>query len=520
MIKITKAEYYPWYKKSSALPWDRTYKDVEFLRSEGKQILDTRKWYDAYLKAKDNQVLEEVRYYVLPIKLPNSWNETIKSLGVYECRALSAIRNSGQMVLIGLFDKNTALPEDYSLTRIIKSRKTTLMNSFLPMNHNCERGLIIDDYEVIPPDYLYKDVPFDKKLVTEVLDSNLGHDKFVSKSLQAPLMGSPFVVGKFGGIGLASMMEESTFVKELFKKIQLLLPPEYRAILPPESLYKGKWIVPTTFSKKDQIQIHVAERMVNSNSRVGFDLGSNYSVINREWKKRLEFSGDYSFIGTIIPKGTSTEVFDEFFKRFTRTEITAFYLEKLKEADVYLPLLDKHIGEDMWLNIAHARQINPVVNYKKLGLNSWKNKIEEDWDVFLPEMGYKGDLKFAKEARAQQTMKNIIRLAQAHARSKGKKSVDENDLKEARFLFTSSAEEMVKHPVTQIAKRTVNKQTQQERVQSIKILLDAGNHTSSELWERLRGTNYYRNLRDFESVLDWLQKKNYVFKVKEEYMWL
>lgn len=517
---VSKSEYFPWYSSSHSLPWDRQFTNFEFLKTEKKRLQDTEKWYNNYIKTKIMDSLPEVTYYVLPSELSNNWRNSSDESIEYEHRGLSCLKNSPQFPMVALFPKNVKLPDNYSLIRIISSRKVVLINNKLSMKYNCEYAIFVEDFEELPADYIYHDVLFDKKLIGEVLYKNLGQDEYVAKSLQSPLLSSPYIMGKYGGIGMASMLHNSTFVDELLKSIQLMLPPEYRAISPPKDILKGQWVAPLTQSTIDGIKFHFSEQLSGSKSQVGYSIGQSYNNISSQIQNRLKFNGEYSFIGTVLSDGTAKEIFDDMLKNFTRTEVVAFYLNKLKESDVYLKNLQQDTNEDVWLNIAYSRQINPQLDVHDINMRTWENKITKDWEVFLPEMGYPENMDFFKNQKVRQTMNNIMRLAQANARGEARAQVTEKDLTEARKMFLNSAEELIQHPNTVAAKRSIEKQKEFNRTQSIKVLMDQGTVTIDEMWEQLKETGYYQDKHDFEEVIDWLHKKGIIYKPNTGYSWI
>lgn len=517
---FSKSEYYPWFSNSGNAPWNRQFTNFEFLKTEKKRLEDTEKWYKSYFKAKVMGDLPEVIYYILPVELSSNWRSVVNELEEYQYKGLSCLKNSPQFPLIALFHKDAKLPDDYSLIHIISSRKIVLMNNKLSMKHNCEYAILIDSFEELPSDYVYQDVPFDKKLIGDILYKNLGQDEYVSKSLQSPILSSPFVMGKYGGIGMASMLQNTSFVDELLKSIQMMLPPEYRAIPPPKDVLNGQWMSMLNQSKTEKINFHFSEQLAGSKNQVGYSSGASYNTISKQIQNRLAFNGEYSFIGTVVSDGTAKEVFDDMLKNFTRTEVTAFYLDKLKESDVYLKHLQRDTNEDVWLNIVHARQFNPTLNAKDINMQTWENKIRKDWDVFLPEMGYPENMDFVKDQKVKQTMNNIIRLAQANARGEARTEITEKDIEEARKMFTTSAEELVSHPITTKAKVIVARQKEQNRVESIKIILDQGTSTIDELWAQLKNTGYYENQQDFNRIIDWLHQKGFIIKMASGYTWI
>jgi hypothetical protein len=78
----------------------------------------------------------------------------------------------------------------------------------------------------------------------------------------------------------------------------------------------------------------------------------------------------------------------------------------------------------------------------------------------------------------------------------------------------------VEHNVTKAAKLSIIKQKEQNRIQSIKAILDQGTTTIEGMWQQLQNTGYYNNLQDFEAVIDWLYKKGFIYKPDAGYSWI
>lgn len=227
MIELNKAEYLLGVQNIPKTLTGRQFLNLEFLKVESANIKKVRKWYNQYLKAKEYESLEEVNYYCLPARISGLWKENEELKNQFQYKGLSALRNSPQIPIIGLFPKEKKI-SDHSFIRIIQSKKKILFNKNLPQGKNCEFAIIIEDFEELPIEKIYEDLPFEKQRISSLFLNNLGGDKFLSQSLAMPLLSAPISLNVPGGISYASLTRETPFLKELFKSVELATPPEFR----------------------------------------------------------------------------------------------------------------------------------------------------------------------------------------------------------------------------------------------------------------------------------------------------
>ena len=102
MEHLKSEEWYLWRRHSNKkYPWER-YLNTDFLKSERKRINDVNGWMKNFQRVPYRASLEEVCYYVVPIKIKPSWL-TYLGAGNYLCKGLSALRNCPIYPLIAFF---------------------------------------------------------------------------------------------------------------------------------------------------------------------------------------------------------------------------------------------------------------------------------------------------------------------------------------------------------------------------------------------------------------------------------
>ena len=354
MNLVELSEYYLWRSFSaSQYPWQRQYTNTDFLKYERKRIKEVYLWYEGFRRASEGSQIDEVSLYVVPLELSSLWKAAIASYGNYNFFGLSALNNTPTLCLIGLIDRNLKQPDDYRLIRILKSKKVHLYNT---KSSFAQPALVVEEWEYLNSDYIYVDVPFEKRIIEKIISENLTSEEHIPVSFQSPIISAPYVVGGIGGVSLSSMAAKSRFAEELIKTIQLMVPPEYRATRPPKSVYRGH-----KFLYESGIKFHLAERPYYDRNLLRGLYARNFNPVLKEVNRRFGFKGEYSIFSTLVPEKVNiSQFFTELFNNFTKTEITLPYdLDELPLMDIELTKLRKVIDEDVWLQVVYSRQIHP-----------------------------------------------------------------------------------------------------------------------------------------------------------------
>lgn len=207
MNHLKSEEWYLWRKHSNKkYPWERNNLNTDFLKSERKRIKEVDSWMKNFQRFPYRASLEEVCYYVVPIKIRAS-SLTYLEEGDYICKGLSALRNCPIYLLIAFFPLDR-IPTDYCLIRINSSKKIALLNNYTKSTTG-EYAIIVEDLEELDSSEIYVvDVPFEKGVISKILRESTSIEKSLAESIGgAPLTSSPFVLGDVGGISLASILD-------------------------------------------------------------------------------------------------------------------------------------------------------------------------------------------------------------------------------------------------------------------------------------------------------------------------
>ncbi len=292
-MRLKDEEWFLWRKKSDAKkPWDRQYLHTDFLKSEIKRWKDVESWKKRFNSTKIGAKVEEVSFYVLPIKLGRSWLRYC-SLKEYVCKGLSAIKNCPIHTMVAFFPKNRE-PSDYSLIKIEDAKKYVILDGYSKSTIG-HYSLIVESWEELPTDYIYRDIPHEPKIINEILGENISMDDYMIESVKSPLCSSPYVFGDKGGISFNSLLDSSSFAKVLERTMQMMVPPEYRSFEPSESVLKGKDI-----RIDNRIEIHVAEKIIRGNNFLKSFGSFEYNKMEHENKERSQFLGEYSVVGGLV----------------------------------------------------------------------------------------------------------------------------------------------------------------------------------------------------------------------------
>ncbi|HNR44998.1 MAG TPA: hypothetical protein PKH80_07520 [Methanofastidiosum sp.] len=502
-------DYYLWkkYPTYSEYPWDRQYLNVEFLEFEKIRVSKVKDWYKEFSRAEDGKSLEEISLYVVPLSMDSSWNVAIESQTNSKSIGLSALYNTPIAVSIGLIPSSKNIPEDYSLISIIKSKKSYIYNEKL---NKSESVIIIDEWEELPSDSIYLDVPYEKRIIENLFAENLPLDREISRSFQAPILSAPYD-GGVGGISLSSLSWNSKLALELQKIIQLMVPPEYRGMDPPKKAISG-----INFDS-NTIQYKLAEKPKIGHNILSKVYSDSYSKLHQSLVERNNFEGEYSLFSSIkINEGTRRQMILETFRNFTQTEITLSDIDQLlTEDDMYLRPLLKMIDENLWIQVVHAHYNNPTEgkNYDK----EYRHIIDllsKDYDVLLADK-FKQDKTRELIVRSilNRTSYNIRRLAQSFARADDKTEITNKYLKDSRRNVLDNFERLISEPAIKKEIDSIKDHESDERYNVVQATLINNPYLNVvEIFREVKSTDLFKDEYDVQDLLDWMHKKGHVIR--------
>ena len=514
MEHLKSEEWYLWRRHSNKkYPWER-YLNNDFLKSERKRINDVNGWMKNFQRVSYRASLEEVCYYVVPIKIKPSWLTYLEE-GNYLCKGLSALRNCPVHPLIAFFPLGT-IPPDYSLIRINSSKKVALLDSHTKSTTG-EYAIIIEDCEELESDYIYVDVPFESRIISKIIEENINAEKPMAESLQSPLVSSPFVFGDIGGIALASILDDSDFAHELCKTMELMLPPEYRSFSPPKSGLRGRNV-----DLGDGIGIHVAERIVTGRNYLSSVEGSTFKLLDEESRRRFAFQGEYSILGAMIKSySTGKQLYKDMLHKFFEFEVSIPDLSKLIEYDAYIPNLTRAIGEDIWLQVVSMRQKTPSIGISLQEETKLREGIKEDIETVLCEKMPEQYTEILSEMQANDCIENLKREAKSLARAEGRETVDFSLLKHARNNFLDRLWGLENDVAFRNIKYDAKMERNQIRFFIVENLLrELRRATAEEIYQKT-DKNFFKDIEDLKGLLKWMQGKGFVIKdPQNRYIWV
>lgn len=264
MPELAREEYYPWYRCSSAnFPKDR-YLNVDFLQSEQERIEEASRWNQEYRSARNGQKLDEYITYIIPVDVSELIKEELDEREVH-VTGTSAIRNCKQLQKLALFPEDVDLPPDYSLVRLLEPRKNSV--HYVGEVYGVD-AIFVEDYERLPQEYIYYDLPTKEMKIYNLLEDHLGGDKLMAQSVYSPMISSPPTINGTGGIGSCSLTPTTRYADTLNKQVARMLPPEYTDYGPPARDVRG-YKEPEAKGRGKKIVYRTAEKIPDSEKRVG-----------------------------------------------------------------------------------------------------------------------------------------------------------------------------------------------------------------------------------------------------------
>ncbi|MEA3343418.1 MAG: hypothetical protein U9Q92_04580 [archaeon] len=516
-------EYYLWRNKTeTVLPWKRQYLNQEFLKIEEASINRLSEWRHKFLKTSEGKALEEAYFYTVPLEISTTWKASIASTK-NNYIGLSALQNNPSVFIVALLPSTIKQPREYQLINIVKSKKIYIFNKRLKI---IEPAILIEDWNPLPSDKLYLDIPYEKKIVQNLFKECQINDDQISSSFQAPIMSSPYVHGSYGGITLSSIAGDNTFARELVKTIQFMVPPEYRDLKAPERVHLG-----SKFQYLPGLNFHFAERPYSDKNFLNGFCDTSCSGLLNELSKRSNFIGEYSIFSTLSPTyGTTNEIWKELMRYYTSTEITLPEdLDELPEMDVNLMGLKKVINEDLWIQTVHSRQITP--SFTTQTNNDYiktLRRIHNDFDAILADI-YKRDIEREHLVKTMMVpTQNILkRISQSFARSNDKDTISLSDLKQSRNLLTDNFNGFVNHQRFKSIKYKLEKKKKENDISKTRIsivqttIIHNQKLSAIEIYEIVKSSNLFRDIYDLQDLLDWLcNNKLAIVDINKKYIWI
>lgn len=511
-------EYYLWQKRvEKSYPWQRQYLNYEFLNYEQRRIRGLSDWNKKFKEAKINSGLESASFYVKPVGLNSSWKAAVAEYGNFNYIGLSALSNSPSILVIGLIPRSSKQPQDHRLIDITKSKRINLVNK---MKNIVEPAVLIEEWNPLKSDSIYVDVPYEKKIISKLINENLINDEQISLSFQSPIISAPFG-GVIGGVSLSSIYDNSSFAKELAKTIQLMVPPEYRTLPPPKSVVKGH-----DFQYLDGVEFCLAERPLSDENVLSSIYANQYDRVDKELALRYNFRGEFSVFSAINPpEGNWTQIWKELWKNFTAAEITLpDKFSELKDSDVVIHL-NKVIDEDLWIQVVHSRQYMPGMDDNiENELIKKVNHLKEHFDIMLSDTEIQYESRsFLVDKLASQSKDNLLRIAQSFARAEEKNQLDYNHFKKATDLIKENFDGLIKHSEVNKIKTKIRRRKRIENPRYSVVQTEIINNpysTTAEVFEAVRSTKSFKDVYDLQHFLDWLRERGFVIvDGKKRYIW-
>ena len=489
------------------------------MRCEQKRIRAVYEWAGLLKNTPSGGTLDtDVAVYTTPMDLSAPWKAAVAMTGDYSVLGLAALSNTPSMLLPGLFHADTRMPDDFRLIRVTRSRRIDLVE---PDSVHVQPAVLVEEFEELPPDYLYTDVPFEKRIVKNILTENLDHDDQVSRGLQCPVISAPKTSGVVGGVSLSSVAGHSAFARQLVSTIQKMVPPEYRSTQAPQFAHDGR-----KFLFMPGMRFHLADRPYSQQHILSGVHSTRYAALSRQLGKRKAFPGEYSVFSTLSPtKGAVTDVSKELLRNFNATEITLPQnLDEIQEADVDLHRLDKAIDEDLWLQIVHARQILPRLSQETDTVFArTASLLYKDLHAILEEV-IKQDIDREYNVRSMvgPMQKNLKQIAGSLARSEERAEVTEDDIKLARGMLVDNLTGFMDHPEIMRTMAVMKKSRADARYAVIQTnMINNPGLTVREHYELIRSSGLFRGFADLQGLMDWMNEKGHVIVSRDrKYTWL
>ena len=510
-------DFYLWSKKSkSKLPWDRAYLNYNFLNHEIARTKIVSKWKTEFKSAKENKELDEISLYVIPCKLSSSISASINSnVNNQKIIGLSLFQNTPSILLIAIIPESCKIPYDFKLINI-RSKKRVVINE---VTKKPLEFIEINDWNYIRSDSIYVDVPFEKKRITKLINSSISSDnQNLALGFTQSIVGAPKVINDAGGISFTSFTNSSSFSKEIFKTIQLMLPPEYRCIKPPLRVEKGSW-----FNYGNGIQFHLAEKPYSDSNYLKGSIFKTVNSMSSELNQRIKYSGEYSSVSSIFcSDNTLSHEFKTLLLNFSKVEFTIPEDLSTCQFDTDLLRIKREIDSDLWMQVVNYRYVNPSIKNDSIKLNLLR-KLREDFDSILSDSFKNFEQRDSiLESIMKGIQNNVLRLSQSFARYDNTDKVNKNHFVKVRDVLVDNLNDFLNSGYVKSQANIFNKIKINEVYSLIETSLVSCQHqTINQIYESVKDSDLIRDFYHFQSIVDELIEKNWILRHNNgTYYWI
>lgn len=517
-MEASREAYYLWAGRCTAeVPWARAYLNQDFLASESRRLLQVGSWYEAFTRLPENSQLQPVTLYVVDVDMPSAWSAAFAHFPDYVPVGLSALPNSSNSCLIGLFHR-AKVPPLYRPIHVEISRKFIYHTAeAVPRS---EYVLLVEAWAPERHASLYLDFPKSYSRPAEFLQEELtGGSGQLAKSIEAPLLSSPSTTRVGGGVSLSAFESKSKFSRAFQRSVQSLLPPHLRSVSAPRKAREGN-----REPNASGIVYRVAEKWGRQVNRVQSVLAREFEMISNAHAERTTATGEISFVSTLTtPVDQAPEVWNLFLKQFSVSELTlpAPLIELLEGID--LERFEQQVPEEMYTHVVESRHVNPrSENGFRRASEAVHLTIRSDLDALLADrrVGWAGDMELDQLSAAVSA--NVYRLAQAEARAGLSHVVDDTHIRRARDTVLDYFGKLVNRPDVrgfQVAAKRASKNPRERAVQL--TLTYNGPSSMLEIWESLQSEDVFGTIEELGLCLDMLRERGRVIlHPRQGFIWV
>lgn len=381
--------------------------------------------------------------------------------------------------------------------------------------------MVVYDWHQEKSEKIYVDVPFEKRIISKLIQENFIENRLISESLQSPILSAPFVMGDKGGISLSSFTGESKFADKITTTIDMMAPPEERLSKPPKREYNGY-----KFEYQDGIKFKLAERPFPSENKLASIFSNKFSNIKNQFQRRSKYDGEYSIFSTVIPqKGYGkTTVVKELLNNYMSNEVTLPYdLYKFKDREKGLQSLQKNIDSNLWVQVVYSHQFNPILSEKDSTLDQkYLKRLKRDFDVILTDIWPDDNERERIIKNHFMDKRNLLRTAQSFARSRETEELTEKDFEKARGLMIDNFDEFKRNNKVKNYFLFADTSSTNKRYSILQSYFIENRESKIEdIWDEVEEYEVFKEEEDLKGLLDWMEDKGHIIESgKGVYKWV
>lgn len=510
------ADYLLWHREGLPdRPWLRGYVNPAYLASEQRRVDRAQPWFKQVRSSDDPRPMPEIDLYTILVELDAGWTAKVHEHDRY-AMGLSVLYDTDGMSIVGLFHRPPPQP---ALLRITQSNIQVLRQ---PNTGRLEYFLFVEDYDQLPAESPYLDLPGRAPDIPRHYREHLSVDAHIQDALMRPLVSAPSVAYRPAGMAISSIAGDmrGRVLQTFLRAMERMVPPEARRTPPPAPLADGAW----GRDERPGIRFRYNAIPPRSHDEAYGATFPTHQGLEDALARRLKARGESSLWGTLFTRGvTDRAEFKAQLQGFTTTDaVVPSKLADIVHGELEFEGFWRNTTDAHWGAFVHAHTLHPSLDDVGPTYGRAAGGLRDFFAEALEMTPLQGDaLQGLADHISRDAPATLARNVLSEARGRGAATATDSDVRAALRSMQRSFNGFLEQPEVQAAAESIPRRRTNPRIQAIEtVLASQPGLNGLAIWEGIDRRNF-RDFVDLQEALDWCHRTGLIIMDgQRRYTWL